>query len=289
MRWIRLDVDFDDTPWLFCLSAESQLAWLKLLCYTKRSGIGGRVKALSSIVAAKKWGVGEESVTKLLQAAVLDGALQLDGSDWVITKWADFQEPDNTNAERQRRFRERKQGKETVTQSNAVTPVTLPVTCRVTETETITETEKEERKENRAKEKKEEKSVSETGYPVSGPIIEPSELVQPSQAGEVYGSEFLEFWDAYPHPPGLQRKSDCAKLYYTLLRAGKVAPETLNAGVKRYATWCKQQSKDPRYIPTPTNWLKHEGWKQDYSQSAIETPQQKAERLKAELKSRRNA
>lgn len=142
MRWIRVNIDFDDSPWLFVLSAESQLAWLKLLCHVKRDGSRGECKALSTIVAAKKWGVGEESVAKLLQAAVSDGAMSLEDGLWRVTSWARFQEPDQTNAERQRRHRERQKEAsqvQNVTESNAVTGRDKGVTCHATETETKTE------------------------------------------------------------------------------------------------------------------------------------------------------
>jgi len=145
MRWVRLNIDFDDSPWLFVLSAESQLAWIKLLCHMKRDGIGGTCKALAPLVAAKKWGVGDESVVKMLQAAVADGALVIDGKEWTLTNWNSHQETDMNAALRMRRHRERKQKE----QGEDVTPVTRNdrnVTrntrnaCRVTETETETET-----------------------------------------------------------------------------------------------------------------------------------------------------
>jgi len=92
VRWIRLNIDFDDSPWLFVLSAESQLAWIKLLCHIKRDGSNGRCKALSPIVAGKKWGVGDEAVTKLLQAAVTDGALSIEDGYWTLVNWSKFQQ-----------------------------------------------------------------------------------------------------------------------------------------------------------------------------------------------------
>lgn len=144
-RWMRLNIDWDDSPWLFTLSAESQLAWIKLLCHVKRDGRAGTVKALATIVAAKKWGVGEEAVVKLLQAAVNDGALESNGETWVITNWDKYQDVDRTANERQRRRRAKQKesnkggdNPESVTECHAVTPVTTRNDCHVTETETET-------------------------------------------------------------------------------------------------------------------------------------------------------
>ena|SRR3990167_9118431 len=143
MRWLRLDVSWDDSPWLFVLSEGSQLAWIKLLCHVKVWGVGGKCKSLSPIVAAKKWGVGEESVTKMLQAAITDGALLVDGSAWLLVNWDKYQELDPTAAERKRRERARKSVTlvTPVTVCHGVTPVTQGVTRHATETETETERE----------------------------------------------------------------------------------------------------------------------------------------------------
>lgn len=134
-RWIRLNVDFDNSEWLFVLSAESQLAWIKLLCHMKRDGARGRCKAMSVAVAAKRWGLGPEHVEKLLQAAQNDGALRVADGEWAVTAWGKYQEEDATNAERQKRFRERKQ-EPTVTESNALLPLCNTSHCHATETET---------------------------------------------------------------------------------------------------------------------------------------------------------
>lgn len=148
MRWVRLNIDFDDSPWLFVLSAESQLAWIKLLCHMKRDGVGGTCKALAPLVAAKKWGVGDESVVKMLQAAVADGALIVEGKEWTLTNWNAHQETDHNAAVRMRRYRERQaQGQHEdvtdVTRNNRNVTRNTRNACRVTETETETETSKE--------------------------------------------------------------------------------------------------------------------------------------------------
>jgi hypothetical protein len=139
MRWLRLDICWDDSPWLFVLSEGAQLAWVKLLCTVKRDGSKGRMKAIRPLVASRKWGVGEESVVKMLQAAQDDGALSVEDAaeTWVITNWDRYQEPDSTAAERMRRMREKPALLRPVTPCYAVTPVTGGVTRHATETETL--------------------------------------------------------------------------------------------------------------------------------------------------------
>lgn len=140
-RWIRLDVTFDE-GWLFVLAPAAQLAWVKLLCSCKKEGIRGRMKAKKHLVAARQWGIGEEDVVKMLQAAQDDGALALEGDEWVIVNWDEYQDSDYTTAERSQRYRERKR-QANVTPRHAVTTVTHRDACRATETETLTETETE--------------------------------------------------------------------------------------------------------------------------------------------------
>lgn len=132
MRWIRLNMDWDDTSWLFVLSEGSQLAWIKLLCHVKRDGVNGICKAMSTIVAAKRWGVGEESVSKMLEAGRNDGAIKCVDGHWEIVNWNKYQGEDKTNAERQKRWREKQKDSpqvQNVTDRNGVTPLVTPVTC----------------------------------------------------------------------------------------------------------------------------------------------------------------
>lgn len=113
-RWLRLNIDWDDSPWVFTLSPECQLVWIKLLCHVKRDGAGGKVKALAPLVAARKWGVGEESVVKMIQAGINEGAIVFDGKTWRISSWDKYQGSDPTNAERQRRYRKNRNKTEEV-------------------------------------------------------------------------------------------------------------------------------------------------------------------------------
>lgn len=140
---MRLNIDFDDSDWVDSLSAESQLAWIKLLCHAKRDGSRGKVRVLGSTRAASKWKVKPKSVTDMIAAAIADGALVIENDTWIVTKWAVYQPEDPNNVERQRKFREKLNlDNAVILTHNAVMPghnggITA-LHCRATETETYT-------------------------------------------------------------------------------------------------------------------------------------------------------
>lgn len=141
-RWIRLSTDWHLSNWLVVLSAESRLAWVQLLCHVKTNGFAGRCKALSPLVAERLWFVNEPSVRQMLQAAEQAGALVVEGEDWQVVKWREYQGDDGA-ADRQRRRREFKSRADVtdVTRDHRdVTDVTSTETETVTMTETMTET-----------------------------------------------------------------------------------------------------------------------------------------------------
>lgn len=116
-RWIRLDVTWADSDWMFELTGNQRRLWPALLCYVKLAGIDGQCKRLSPRVLAEKLNASVEDARAFLSAATTpadDGvsALQVveNGKDWLVTNWTEHQAPqDATGAERQRRRRE-KQG-----------------------------------------------------------------------------------------------------------------------------------------------------------------------------------
>lgn len=107
MRFVKLELTWYGSPWLRVLSDGSRLAWVMLLCYAKASGMAGRVKRMDPDFASRQWLLGEEDVRRMEEAAIRDGALAVDGTDWVVANWAKYQS-DETAAERQKRFREAK-------------------------------------------------------------------------------------------------------------------------------------------------------------------------------------
>lgn len=132
-RWLRLNTDWHLSDWVVVLSAESRLAWIQLLCHVKVNGFAGKCKAIAPQVAERLWFVNEPSIRQMLQAAENSGALVIENGTWFLTGWSKFQ-GDETNAERQKRFKDKKKVTEVTVGNGGVTEVTT------TETETETET-----------------------------------------------------------------------------------------------------------------------------------------------------
>lgn len=124
MRWIRLEVAFDET-WLFPLSNSSQLAWVKLLCTAKRDGVRGVLKYVSPAVASRKWNIPENDVEAMYAAAVADGAIVIENDQIQICNWLKYQPLDKTAAQRQKKFKEsKKTGNGRLRQVTPLSPVT---------------------------------------------------------------------------------------------------------------------------------------------------------------------
>ena len=105
-RWAKLNTNWMDSEWLVVLSAESRLAWVQLICYTKSHGVGGRVKAKSPMIFAKQNFIGEEAVEQMIRAAKAHGAMKEENGDWILTGWKKHH-GDETAAERMARLREK--------------------------------------------------------------------------------------------------------------------------------------------------------------------------------------
>lgn len=105
-RWIRLDATWEESSWLFKLDAQTSGCWVRLLCRVKLGGLRGRIKRPATEVVASQWKVGPGVVMALEVAAIANGALAIEDGDWVVLKWAEYQEPDATTAKRSRKYRE---------------------------------------------------------------------------------------------------------------------------------------------------------------------------------------
>jgi len=139
-RWIRLDATWEDSEWLDALDGTAAGCWPRLLCWVKRDGIKGRCKRPTHAVLARRWRVPQEAVAALEAAAIEDGALKIEGGDWVVTGWTEYQDVDPTTNERSKRYRESKSrlSPSRVNHgSHGANGVTL--SC-ATETETVKET-----------------------------------------------------------------------------------------------------------------------------------------------------
>ena len=119
-RFVKLTCSWlDSSEWLQKLSCGARLAWVQALIYCKTKGIKGSVKAPVLSKFAVSEGIPLEQVEEMVAAAMKDEALFLDHGDWVFTNWSKYQGEDETNADRQRRYRLRqKQSQDSNTESN---------------------------------------------------------------------------------------------------------------------------------------------------------------------------
>lgn len=110
-RWIRLDVEWEESAWLDGLPGQSAGCWPRLLCWVKLRGKKGRCKAPDHSVLARRWRVPRQAVDELIEAALKDEAIEIEGDELVVTNWPEYQEVDATAAARKRRQRARERAK----------------------------------------------------------------------------------------------------------------------------------------------------------------------------------
>lgn len=126
-RWLRLNVDWDETPWVDELSNSAQLAWIKLLCHVKRDGLNGRARAQAIGIASRKWGIAKEFIEEMIAAAIANEALSDNEGRWIVRAWATYQNPETA---RRATWREVSRDSHGTVTGESTTPI------RVTETET---------------------------------------------------------------------------------------------------------------------------------------------------------
>ena len=76
-------------------------------------------------------------------------------------------------------------------------------------------------------------------------------------------SRFDEFWNMYPKKPNNPRKPAQAK-FDNLVKKGTDAQLIID-GAGHYASYCKVQNTEAKYIAQATTWLNQERWANDYS------------------------
>jgi hypothetical protein len=103
-RWIRLDLSWSQSEWLADLEPAARLAWVELLGYVKANGVRGRCKAPKVRIFSRLVAIPMEDVEAMMAAGIADGALEIDGAEWIVVNWDDYQ-TDKTAAERQARRR----------------------------------------------------------------------------------------------------------------------------------------------------------------------------------------
>jgi hypothetical protein len=119
MRWIRLDVAWEESDWLQDLDRATAACWPRLLCMVKRDGVRGHLTRPSTKRLVRKWGISAQQIESLEAAAITDEALAIEDGEWVVLNWKKYQDYDPTNAERQKRFRDQKKGLRVVNGGNS--------------------------------------------------------------------------------------------------------------------------------------------------------------------------
>jgi hypothetical protein len=118
MAWVRLDDDFTDNAKIAGLSDRDFRSWVRLLCYCGRA----KDPTVDEKTRRQVAGLTPSRVSRLVFAGLLDES-QSNPGVFEVHDWEKYQPKDWTNAERQSRWRSRKQPKSTVTPA-----VTKPVT-----------------------------------------------------------------------------------------------------------------------------------------------------------------
>lgn len=108
-RWIRLDVDWQQSAMFDDMSPAERLAWVLLLCEAKSHGTGG-VISLRPIEFARRMRLDRDCVTNSFSGAEAHGALQIerpnsDDGRWTlrIVNWKRYQESTAVRTERGQR------------------------------------------------------------------------------------------------------------------------------------------------------------------------------------------
>lgn len=239
-RWIRLDTTWSQSEWLAVLPAASRLAWVELLCYVKAHGYAGAAKRLTPVVAARVTGVTRNDFECMEKAAIEDGALVIDGGEWIVTGWGDRQS-DRTAAERMRKYRERQQQDTPPGQERNVTGVTRNgrhAQSTETETETYTDT---------------VHAGARTEWPA-----------KPKKAGGQYEypEPFERAWASYPRREGSNPKVGAYKAFRARVKSGD-EPEDLATAAEHYRQHCQATEKEgTAYVQqASTFWGPSEPWR----------------------------
>ena len=93
-RWIRLDAEWDESGWIDALDGQAAGCWPRLLCWVKLRGKKGQCKIPDRGTLARRWRVTRQAVVELMDAALQNGALRIDGEFLVVVNWDKYQEPD---------------------------------------------------------------------------------------------------------------------------------------------------------------------------------------------------
>jgi len=252
-RWFRVNCDWWESDWLHVLSAEAQLAWIKLLGRVKSVGVGGSVKQTSTSLLARQWLQSEESVLQMLKAAEMAGAISVEDGSWVITGWSKFQN-DTTNAERQKSHRERKKAGESQdlgsnsdesNGSNALRP--LRNAC------------------NADKDKDKDKDKDNN--------ISCGSADRTDHGRETFDEWFDRFRGIYPKRNGDLNVANAKKKLRELWKSKNFEPSEVIQGVERYRRWTDHEGKTgTSFVAMMSTWVNGKRWQEDYALPGDNSP-----------------
>ncbi len=102
MSWLRIDDGFASHPKIAALSDRELRVWLRLLCYCSRQSD----PSVDAVTRQEVVGLTAAAVRRFADLELLDAS----GPNWEIHHWEDYQPKDMTGAERQARWRSRRNG-----------------------------------------------------------------------------------------------------------------------------------------------------------------------------------
>lgn len=113
MAWLRIDDGFAVHPKIAALTDRELRVWLRLLCYCSRHSD----PSVDAVTKQEVVGLTSAAIRKFAELELLDPA----GTDYEVHDWALYQPKDLTGAERQARWRSRRNGTRNGRVTDAVT------------------------------------------------------------------------------------------------------------------------------------------------------------------------
>lgn len=102
MSWLRIDDGFAFHPKIAALTDRQLRVWLRLLCYCSRQ----TDPTVDAVVRQEVVGLTLATLKRFVELELLDPS----GSSWEVHDWEKYQPKDLTGAERQARWRSRRNG-----------------------------------------------------------------------------------------------------------------------------------------------------------------------------------
>jgi hypothetical protein len=233
-RWFRFYAEVAHDPKVQLLEPELFKAWVTILCLACERG--GPLPGMREIAFTLR--VTEMQADSILQALRVTGLIDDNGEHMVPHNWHKRQYVDRTNAERQKKYRQKQALAKSVTSQdrNALRERYEPLRNAHTDTDTDTDTDNKKLK-TKARPKP-----------------------------RVSDDDFDAFYWAYPKHV---EKGQARKAYEKAVRAG-ASPEAILAGARRYAAATGNREK--KYVKNPASWLNACGWEDDAPRYANVVP-----------------